>query len=625
MNTQTYQPASQARLAEASFLSFSRLARGIIATTIALLLALVCLTLSAPRAEAADPETEPFTAVVKYYDSIQMKYVVQHGIDEFWTTTGDIPIGGFVNNSGLQLMDQAYCVDATVIFHSSPETQHSWPSGVTTDTTPGYVVASPLALSDNVRANLPSLYWLTINGFNGDRNGVNNLAAIRSRYAALETKYGTPIDTTIAIMATKAAVWRYTDPTFALLSTSLTPDPSNPTPAQKARYELMIELMRDLVNDARIEGATITNTTTLDVDLDNSGADYITTYPGYVYYGPITVNEKVNNGTAGTPQQVYLTASGMYASDISYYTAPMMPPLNSTTTIYGTNTTAPYVANNGSFYLRVDDDSDALIWSQGKPEFRYLALHGFGKAEAVEYQGTPAIMTWQGPVGQQEWGHVQAFIGLINNMQASLYGEGSLFIQGQNDNCTIRVNKAVLGATDLVDAGSFVLTLEARDNALQTWVPVPLIPGNPPDGNITGSTSVVINASPSGVFSLADGDTVTVSGLPVGDYRVSEQTSVDGYSAVHQVSTNPTEPGFDAEMTLNYLVGSRDVAFTNTILPKPPTPPGPVPPGPTPKPDVPAVPQTGDGSGLPLLAFAAVLVAGSAALLLRRYLLRRHQ
>ncbi|MDR2586837.1 MAG: thioester domain-containing protein, partial [Coriobacteriales bacterium] len=216
----------------------------------ALLLVLVCafLAFAPQRAEAATPDDSTYYAQVKYYDSIQMKYVVQHGIDEYWTTTGDIPIGGFIDGSGTRILDQAYCVDATVAFHSASETSTAWPSGVTTDTTnPGYVVVSPLAVSPNVRANLPSLYWLAVNGFRGERGGANNLADIRQRYAALETQYGTPIDETIAIMATKAAVWNFTDPTFALLSTSLTKDPANPTPAEAARYKLMVALMRNLV------------------------------------------------------------------------------------------------------------------------------------------------------------------------------------------------------------------------------------------------------------------------------------------------------------------------------------------------------------------------------------------
>jgi LPXTG-motif cell wall-anchored protein len=593
---------------------------GVGVATITLLLAFALLMFGAQKAEAAGPEPSTYTAVVQYYDTIQMKYIVQHGIDDYWTTTGDIPIGGFIDGSGFNLIDQAYCVDAKVVFHSSPETQTTWPSGVTTDTTPGYVVASPLAVSDNVRANLPSLYWLAVNGFNGQRGGVNNLADIRANYAALEAQYGTPIDETIAIMATKAAIWHYTDPTFAMLSTSLVPDPANPTPEQKARYELMVALMKDLVNDARIGGTTLT-TTTLDVVFNNGSAKFELDGTDY-YYGPIEASEQISNAgaNAGTPQEVYLTASGMYASDVSFVdgdTAAASPlPV---ATLYGSQESAPYVVDGGAFYLKIPADSPALIGAYTPSvNFNYFALHGFGKATDVSYDGTPAIMAWQGPAaaseGEQEWTHVQAFIGFVNNMQASLYGQGHLFLRGNNDNASITVSKEVLGATDTVNAGGFVFTLEVYDNNLAQWVPVPLIPGVAPAGNITGDSGLV-GSSPGGVFSLADGNTVQISNLPLGQYRVSEQSSVDGYTTVYQLSSDAEKAGFDATVPLTMQVASRGVTFTNTITPKTPRTPD--------TPDTPdtTVPATGD-SGMRLLALAAILVAGGMTVLLRRRLQR---
>jgi hypothetical protein len=594
--------------------------RGMLTAALTLLLAFMVLALSPQRAEAAGPD-KAYTAEVKYYDSIQMKYIVQHGIDDFWTTTGDIPIGGFVDGgTGFSLIDQAYCVDAKVVFHGSSETTTTWPSGVTTDTTPGYVVASPLAVSDSVRANLPSLYWLAVNGFRGERGGTNNLADIRAAYAGLETKYGTPIDETIAIMATKAAVWRYTDPTFALLSTSLVPDPANPTPQQQARYELMVELMRELVADARTGGSTLV-TTTLEVTFDNGGATFMHDTADHRYfYGPIRANELVSNagGSTGLPQEIYLTASGMYASDVSFVTT--ASPFAVVTalpaaTMHGSDETALYVADGDTFYLMVDENSHALMNPHtSQVAFQYLALHGFGKATDVVYNGTPAIMAWQDPsTGEQDWEHVQAFIGFVNNMEASLYGEGHLLLKGNNDNASISLEKKVLGATDIVNAGSFVFTLEVYDNSLNGWVPVPLIPGTTPTSNIVGASGLDA-VSPSGVFSLADGDTVTISGLPLGRYRVSEQSSVDGYTAIHQLTSSSAAEGFAAEVVLDLQAASRGITFTNTLTPRTPE----VPDEPE-EPDIPEtpVPATGD-KGLSLMAFAAVLAAGGVAVLLRR-------
>jgi hypothetical protein len=543
------------------------------------------LLMACPReAQAASADSNTYYAEVKYYDGIQMKYIVRHGIDEYWTTTGDIPIGGFIDGTGNQLIDQAYCVDATVAFHGSDETETSWPSGVTTDTTTaGYVVASPLAVSDGVRANLPSLYWLAVNGFRGVRGGANNLADIRAEYADLETQYGTPIDETIAIMATKAAVWNFTDPTFALLSTSLNPDPANPTAEQKARYELMIALMKHLVTDARAGGPGLA-TITLDVAFDNSTAAFTSSADGGYFYGPVTASMQVTNGTGGTPEQIYLTASGMYAANFVFVdsASPIAVALQKAT-MYGSQTEAPYVNNGGSFYIKIPatDVANALV-NIGQPSmnFAYLALHGFGRSADVTYSGTPAIMAWQGPAasspaGEQDWGHVQAFIGFVNNIQASLYGEGHLFLRGNEDDASIAVSKSVLGATNASNAGSFVFTLEVYDNSLAQWVPVPLIPdtpGNTGSFNITGAHGLV-SVSPGGVFSLADGDTATITGLPLGQYRVSERESADGYTTVSQLDSNAAVEGSAADVPLTLQSPSRAVGFTNTIIPQTPNTP----------------------------------------------------
>jgi hypothetical protein len=617
----------------------ARTARTVLAAALLLALAAAVLAATPREARAADADPNTYYAEVQYYDNIQMRYIVQHGIDEYWTTTGDIPIGGFIDGSGNQLLDQAYCVDATVAFHGSTETQTSWPHGVTTDTTAqGYVVASPLAVSANVRANLPSLYWLAVNGFRGERGGANNTADIRVRYAALEGRYGTPIDDTIAIMATKAAVWSFTDPTFALLSTSLVPDTANPTAEQKARYGLMVALMKGLVADARAEGLTLA-TTTLEVGFDNNGAAFTQPLgPGTDwYYGPVRVDVASSNGT-GTPQEVYLTASGMYASELVFVNnaSPVAVALPKGT-LYGSAQEAPYVSNGGSFYLKIPVAAagEGALVNIGQPsmDFSYLALHGFGRSVNVTYEGTPAIMAWQGPAAStstQEWGHVQAFIGFVNNMQASLYGEGHLLLRGNSDNAAITVSKAVLGATSTADAGSFVFTLEVFDNNLQDWVPVPLIPAPLAGANIQGSSGLAA-ISPEGVFSLADGDTVQVTGLPFGSYRVSEQESVDGYTAVHQLSSGPEEKGFVAEVVLGPQSASRSVVFTNTITPKTPdvpdvpdvpdtptTPTTPTTPG---TPDTPGgnttVPATGDGDGARAALLAVLLLSGGAGTLLR--------
>jgi hypothetical protein len=359
------------------------------------------------------------------------------------------------------------------------------------------------------------------------------------------------------------------------------------------------------------------------VTLDNGRAVFWHDTPNSCYfYGPISATTQVNNagGSPGTPQKIYLTASGMNASDVTFTATNSIGSLLPTEAMYGSDEIAPYVTSGDDFYLKVSDTSSALInpYQPSNVNFQYLALHGFGKADDVEYRGTPAIMAWQDPsTGEQDWEHVQAFIGFVNNMQASLYGEGHLLIQGNNDNASITLEKKVLGE-GAADTGSFVFTLEVHDNALNSWVPVPLVPGV----NISGASGLD-NASPSGVFSLANGDSVSITGLPLGEYRVSEQASVDGYTATYQLASSSVVEGFSAEVLLNPVTASRMVTFTNTVTPKTPevpvVPDEPETPGGPEGPDEPntVVPATGD-RGLPLAVLAIVLTAGGAAALLYR-------
>jgi LPXTG-motif cell wall-anchored protein len=473
-------------------------------------------------------------------------------------------------------------------------------------------------VSDSVRANLPSLYWLAVNGFRGERGGVNNLADIRSAYADLEAHYGTPIDETIAIMATKAAVWNFTDPTFALLSTSLDPDPANATATQKARYELMVALMKRLVSDARTDGLSLA-TTTLDVVFDNSGADFTSAGDGGYFYGPVTAHVQTSNGT-GTPEKIYLTASGMYASDFLFVQGtPPAVALLPQEAMYGSQTTAPFVHDGDPFYLKIPATvvGSALVnLDQPTMSFAYLALHGFARSADVTYSGTPAIMAWQGPAGsspsgEQDWQHVQAFIGFVNNMQASLYGEGSLLLRGDDANASISLQKKVIVSDGASNAGSFVFTLEVKDNSLGQWVPVPLIPQSASPGayNISGASGLAA-ISPSGVFSLAENDVVSITGLPLGEYRISEQESEGGYTTVYQLDSFTVEEGSSADLELGMVNTSHTVAFTNTIIPQTPEIPE--------KPIIPGgggrIPATGDHNTPVMLLVAALAVGGIGVL-----------
>jgi hypothetical protein len=555
-----------------------------------------------------------YTVVVEYRDSVQMQYIVRHGIDDWWTGRGDVPIGGVsATIGGGVLSQQVYCIDAKVAFHSEVGKVGggtSYSGVVTTDTAPGYAVASPLVLSDTVRANLPSLYWLAMNGFNGDFDGVNNLSSIQSTYGALSSLHGgEPIDATIALMATKAAMWHFTDPTFALLSTSLNPIPANATLTQKNRYELMVNLMKAMIADAKTGGSSIA-TTKLEVnfDLSTGPAALSALDNGFYYFGPITATETEKqpggaSASPGTPKDIFLSASGIGASDIIFVNGGS----NSATELpkgelYGTNEMGPYIANGVSFYLKIPAVSSSLhsMGVGNTNPFHYLALHGLGKAEGVLYEGTPAVIVGQDiSTGAQDWNRIQAFIGFVESAHASLYGEGSVLLKANTDNLTIHISKSVGGATNDISSVAdiqWVFGLEVRGATESTWGPVPLELGT----NITGAGSVNGN-----LFTLKDGDVAVITGLPQGRYRITEQQvtgsytpSFDARDSYNNLSFgtsayDPATASFEGALDSNaHLAGYLTV--TNTILPNPPQPPGPSPQGPS--------PRTGDSSDIPLWA-----------------------
>ncbi|MDR1602622.1 MAG: thioester domain-containing protein, partial [Tannerella sp.] len=193
-----------------------------------------CLLFAPPEVKAA-PDPVSYRLIVQYFDGIQIKYTVRHGLDEWWTTTGDIPIGVAKIGVGDSATGQIYCIDATVPFHSYSGVITTRPGGVTTDSVKNYVVATPFQYSDALRANLKEIQWLTVNGYTG-----HNLLAIQTAYGHLGA-----IDDTIALMATKIAIWHYTNERdFSVLTTSLHNTP---------REALMFELMEALIRDAKTQ------------------------------------------------------------------------------------------------------------------------------------------------------------------------------------------------------------------------------------------------------------------------------------------------------------------------------------------------------------------------------------
>jgi hypothetical protein len=538
----------------------------ILLTALAIMVAITLTPFIAQTAQPAYAATEgPYTVDVHYSDNIQMKYVVRYGIDDWWTGAGDIPLGGAVDGN-TKITDQLYCVDATVHFHSAPGTTTSSPGGVTTDTAPGYAISTPFTLSDNVRENLGELYWLTVNGYHGANS--DNTADIRAKYSSLETKYGTPIDSTIAVMATKAAIWHFTDPTFALLSTSLTKDPSNPTPTEKARYELMVALMKQMITDAETGAATaLASAAQLDVNvLATGGAKATLGSDGYYYYGPMEVIEQVNNSPGGsnTLDSIFLSASGTDTDGVSFVAATnATPSANSplpSGQMYGTGETYQYASHAQMFYLKIPASRATNLGISNPDDIASgIVIHALGKASGVKYDdNTPMILTYQSD-GVQDWEHVQAFIGLGLGVDADIYGEGLIVLQGTGFlNGDIEITKQVTGsgATEKDKNTPFEFKLELFNNITNT--PVTLTPG----ANITG-TSHLSSVSNDGTFYLAAGETVKVSHLPVGTYTVTE-VGGSGFKQNFSVNGGNTTDGSSVNTTLGMQIGESKITATNT-------------------------------------------------------------
>ncbi|MDR1408204.1 MAG: thioester domain-containing protein [Tannerella sp.] len=507
----------------------------------------------APAVAKATPDSAHYRVVVQYFDTIQIKYKVLHGIDDWWTTVGDIPIGVALNiGNNDSITGQLYCVDATVPFHSYSETRTTWPAGVTQDEVKDYVVAEPFELSDDVQAKLKEIQWLTIKGY----TGLNlNLAAVQSTFGL--ALGGAIIDSTIALMATKIAIWHYANPSFTLLSTSIE-DP--------VREQRMKDLVNLMIDSAAVRPLpAITN---LGVAISTSQDVYNSGNPvgGYYYYGPFGIEDSVaNEGSTPTSilKDIFLTVGGVASGDVTFVsgttTAPSVNSPLPKAHIYGTDQDQPYIANKDTVWLKIPE-SRATLMGSSDAVADGLVLHAFGKATDATYINTPAILVYEHPsTGVQDWNEVQAFIGIVDGKKATLYGEAvSMLSSSANFHGSIRVSKRVENGTaaDRAARYTFRLTTLIGGNS----IPVKLIPNQ----NITGASGLT-DVSIDGIFSLSDGGTVEVSHLPAGIYTLAETPDPSAYATTVKVDAADAMPGTSINFMLSAQNPSRTLTFVNRI------------------------------------------------------------
>ncbi|MDR1617374.1 MAG: Cys-Gln thioester bond-forming surface protein [Syntrophomonadaceae bacterium] len=482
--------------------------------TLSLLLAALWLSLIWSPAALAEGDTNVYTVVLEYDDNVQLLYM-HHGsnVDEWWTTRGDVPLGGAKLNGEL-VIPQLYCVDAQVPFHSyvgNVGGATTSPGGRTTDTVPGYVAVSPNELPAVLHGHWNELSWLVMNGYSDDAS----LAALNTKYSDfLGDNIGSLPNITkdVAVMATKAAVWHYTNPDVAFLSTNFL-DKSNgdPNSANGVKHRQFVALMKRLVADADEYAANPSvplYEAPLEIEIDPSlDPPDETTDLDATFYGPYYVRST----NVGTIEKVFLDISGPTGSgsiDFYKFSALTYTAILKDLQKYGEDSTSigAGVDIGEAFYIRVPNDVS----------LDNVSITAFTRA-TVSDVAMPVVLVHQNADGSQDWEAIQAFIGLTTG-NATVYASATLPLNLTNEG-TIEVRKV---SGNGVEAGPFYFRLTDSHGT-----PVRL------DGTDIDASYIVNGAA--GLFTLDDRGSASIGQLPFGDYIVTELLSGDGSTASYQI------------------------------------------------------------------------------------------
>jgi len=529
-----------------------------IALVIVLIAGIVLLTSFTARSDD-HLNGDDFTVEIKYYDSVAIYYTLNYPTGGVWSGNADIPIGGLRRSTGGDLIiSQVYCVDPFVSFHAFADTSdwlgpivtnryrdvyNRWgsepgpvinyrPEGerwaaTTTDIKAGYVAAAPWTSSGAVRQNADAVSWLILNGYRGDfrvHDGESDksLERLKDMYPSIEN-----IDKTVAVMATKVALWRlltYDNPSAVDISgTSL-----DRAPLWRQTFDRLVE---DLVHDAFEYQNRLApqpgdlEHTQLCLTINDSNTLPVTD-SGYVYYGPLNVTAELLDLPLGTDletltvEDIFLTVGGIDSSGISFVTAQTASaPSLERGTIPGTA--------DETYYTNVDYDEHTETWISGDfylkistsrtEELDLLTIRAMGMAPKVPViEGTPVVLVYQHADGVQDWNAVQAFIGAAKpGSLIDLYDEASLNIQNSPLG-EIYVAKQVVNATPL-------------DQDVEFTFQVRYINATNISGAIIGSSEVLdLTEHPvhgaysvdtvANTFNLRNGQLAMIQDLPIQDY-----------------------------------------------------------------------------------------------------------
>ncbi|MDR2133346.1 MAG: Cys-Gln thioester bond-forming surface protein [Clostridiales Family XIII bacterium] len=568
-----------------------RLKRSLSLLSAAVLLAALLPRAAAPAFAADVVDTNKYTVKLSYDDNIQINYQHREGvaIDDWWRGNGDIPLGGASLGGAAGAIPQLYCVDAAVPFHSRVSAMggaSAWQGGKSTDTVPNYVVASPETLPDKLKTHWNELAWLAVNGYSDSAS----LTAMRTRYSNLADNTGSlkDFDYDVAVMATKVAVWHFTNPDVAYFSTNFfaksimeankTKKPPQDTPSG-VKHRQFVALAKRLVEDATAYAAnpagTPLNLPQMELAIENNTI-LNTVVDGITYRGPYKI---VGNGALTSDDLVFLEMDGPEGSGfapIGFYTKNQddsFAPIPGDLQKYGGNYKGPGIRTGQEFYIGVP----AGVSLDG------LSMTALARATTKATTETPVVLVHQNPAtGAQDWKAVQAFIGLANaGVEITVYGQAVLPMS--SDTGEIKIYKVVYDTALHNAEFSFKLT-DDKGN------PVDLARSLPTSLNLT-----IVNPS-EGIFRLqAAGGGSQITGLPLGEYKLTELVGAD-FSVEYRITgggSTTTSQGITALLTLPTDGSSVTVECINTpIPPSPPIPPipppQPTPPAPAPQPPVPA-------------------------------------
>ena len=557
-----------------------RIPRFIIAAVSAVLLAVTAI--SPALAETGGS----YTATVRYYDSVAITYNLYYPSGGVWMGAGDIPLGG------AGMAGQIYCADPFVAFHSMASS--SW-EDTTTDRMDGYVVAAPWAVSGAMKQNGDAVRWLVLNGYRGEYNyRGDDDAESKESVARLQGLYPNigAIDKTIAVMATKVAVWKVlAGDNFEIVGTSLNAD------REAAFFALAEAMAADAVN-GRATGLAMTGLA-LTLEEDYGG---ITEDGGYTYV-PLSITARLENSPAGIGalDGVYLTVSGPDSGGITFVSGIGDDGLP-VGMIYGTDQEAAYLPGaaftggggvwTGGVYMRVPAGREPDYGDQ-------LTVRAMAMMKDVMLQaGTPVTLVYEGG-GIQDWNRVQAFIGAAKEgMSMNLYAEDSLYT-GDTRLSGLYVQKLLESPAPTDDGVEFTFAVYSSDD--------------PYFSDFRAGTRLNLTAHPvsgasgadlaDNTFTLKNGGIAFIDGLRADRYYWVEEIDTLLEYVVRMYSVSASATGLSSRTEAFRIDDTPTVVFTNTkvrpFIPETPetpeepeTPRTPEPPETPETPETPRTPET---------------------------------